>query len=128
MDYFGLKSLHIIMAVTSISSFVIRWAWMKSGSSYSQHKLTLTLPHLIDTLFLASGIWLAWTIQQFPFVHGWLTAKILGLLAYIILGSFALKHAKSSRGRNLAFVAAMVVLVWIITVARSKSAWGFLWF
>lgn len=128
MDYFDLKSLHIFLALTSISGFVIRWVWMKSGSRFSQHKLTLILPHLIDTLFFASGIWLAWTIQQYPFVHGWLTAKILGLMAYIILGSLALKHAKSPRGRNLAFIAALVVLVWIITVARSKNALGFLSF
>ncbi len=126
MDYFNLKILHVLLALTSISSFVIRWFWMKSGSIWSQHKLTRILPHIIDTAFLATGIWLAWTIQQFPFVQGWLTAKILGLVTYIILGSVALRKTASQQRKTVAFVLAIVVFVWIVSAARLKSVWGFL--
>ena len=128
MDYFDLKSLHVLLALTSISGFIIRWIWMRSGSVLIQLRSVRILPHVIDSLFLATGIWLAFTIQQFPFTHAWLTAKVLGLVAYVLLGSLALKRARSTSGRILAFAAAVVLFAWIVSVARSKSALGFLGF
>lgn len=121
MPYPLLKNAHITLAMISIGGFVLRWWWMKTGSALFHHRLSRVLPHLADTLFLASGIWLAITIRQYPFVHAWLTAKIFGLIAYIVLGSLALKHARTAAGRNLAFVAALVVIAWVVSVARSKS-------
>lgn len=126
MDYGILKLLHASLAVISISGFALRWGWMRAGSSLLQHRVTRTLPHVVDTLFLASGLWLAAILHQYPFVHGWLTAKVLGLLAYIILGSLALKRARTPLAQVLAFSAALLVFAWVTSVARSKSAAGFL--
>jgi uncharacterized membrane protein SirB2 len=125
LDYFILKLLHVAFALASISGFIIRWIWMKTGSPLYEHKLSRTLPHIIDTLFLAMGIWLAFSIHQYPFTSDWLTAKLFGLLAYIVLGSFALKRARTNMGRNLAFIVALLVFAWIISVARTKSVSGF---
>lgn len=124
--YTTLKFLHLSLALVSISGFVLRWAWMKSGSALLQHRLTRIVPHVVDTLFLASGIWLTLIIHQYPLVHAWLTAKTIGLLAYIVLGSLALKRARTPAGRTVALLAALLVFAWIATVARSKSAAGFL--
>ena len=126
MDYFQLKTLHMTLAIVSVIAFIVRWFWMRSESALFEHKLTRSLPHIIDTLFLGSGIWLAFTIQQFPFAHHWLTAKLIGLIFYIILGSLALKRAKPGRARTLCFIAALIVFTWIISIARSKSVWGVL--
>jgi len=124
MPYPLLKNLHVALAIVSIGGFALRWWWMKAGSALYRHRLTRVLPHVVDTLFLASGIWLAVTIRQYPFVHGWLTAKILGLVAYIVLASLALKRARTARGRNIAFVAALAVVAWIVAVARGKAVPG----
>lgn len=126
MDYGILKSLHASLAVISISGFALRWGWMRAGSALLQHRLTRTLPHVVDTLFLASGIWLTIILHQYPFMHGWLTAKVLGLVAYVILGSLALKHARTPWVQVLSFSAALLVFAWLASVARSKSAAGFL--
>ena len=107
---------------------MVRWTWMISGSALLQHRLARTLPHIVDTLFLATGIWLTFTISQYPFTDAWLSAKLAGLAAYIVLGSLALKRAVTLRARRLAFVAALLVFGWIVTVARLKTAWGFLQF
>jgi uncharacterized membrane protein SirB2 len=124
--YTTLKFLHLSLALVSISGFVLRWAWMKSGSALLQHRLTRIVPHVVDSLFLASGIWLTLIIHQYPLAHAWLTAKTVGLLAYIVLGSMALKHARTPPAQLLSFSAALLVFVWIASVARSKSAAGFL--
>ena len=34
-------------------------------------------------------------LHQYPATHAWLTAKVIGLLAYIVLGSLALKRGRT---------------------------------
>jgi threonine/homoserine/homoserine lactone efflux protein len=53
------------------------------------------VPHVNDTLLLVAAIGLSIVLQQYPFVHAWVTAKVLGLLAYIGLGMFALRRGRS---------------------------------
>lgn len=118
----------MVLAATSIAGFILRWTWMMSESTLSTHRLTLILPHIIDTLFLASAAWLAVSIHQYPFTDAWLTAKIFGLVTYIVFGSFALKRAITVQGRIIAFSGALLVYAWIVSVARMKTAWGFLSF
>jgi uncharacterized membrane protein SirB2 len=125
MPYVLLKNVHIVLALVSIAGFVLRWTWVMTGSNKASHRVTRTLPHVIDTLFLASGIALIMTINQYPFQVPWLTAKIIGLLVYIVLGSIALKRARTSTGRGLAFAAALITFAWIVSMARFKSPWGF---
>jgi uncharacterized membrane protein SirB2 len=114
------------LALVSISGFVIRWVWLNSNSALLERKLTRILPHIVDTIFLVSGIWLAIVIQQYPFINGWLSAKVFGLVAYIILGSMALKKANNQMYRTLAFIGALITFGWIASVARGKDALGFL--
>lgn len=124
--YFLLKSLHVAFAIASISGFALRWWWMRTGSHFWRHPVTRIAPHVIDTLFLATGIWLTLLIHQYPFVQAWLTAKVLGLVAYVVLGTFALKRARTPAGRTVAFILALVLFAWIISVARLKTPLGFI--
>jgi len=128
MDYHNLRLMHMVLAVFSISGFILRWIWMMYESTLSSHRLTRILPHVIDTLFLASAVWLTVSIRQYPFTDAWLTAKIFGLVVYIVLGSFALKQARTVQGRIMAFSGALLVFAWIVSVARMKTVWGFLSF
>ena len=128
MDYHDLRFVHMVLAVFSITGFVLRWSWMMYESTLSVHGLTRVLPHIIDTLFLASAVWLSVTIRQYPFTDAWLTAKIFGLVGYIVLGSFALKRAATVQGQIMAFCGALLVFAWIVSVARMKTVWGYLSF
>lgn len=124
--YFAIKHLHVTSVVLSLLGFLLRGSWMLSGSALLQHRLTRVLPHIIDTVLLLSAIWLAAAIRQYPFEAGWVTAKVLGLLAYIVLGTIALKRGRTRAIRIGALVAALAVYLWIISVAFSKNAAGFL--
>ena len=81
--YLALKHFHITCVVLSGAGFALRGWWAITGSGLLRAKLTRRLPHIIDTCLLGSAITLAWMSGQYPFVQGWLTAKVLGLLAYI---------------------------------------------
>jgi len=125
MDYVLLKTVHISFAVLSIAGFVLRWNWSMRKSQLSRHQFTKIAPHVIDTLFLTSGLILAFTIGQYPFTSGWLTAKVTGLLGYILLGVAAMSNKVPRTGRVIAFLGAVSCYAWILSVARLKSPWGF---
>jgi uncharacterized membrane protein SirB2 len=126
MNFLLLKQAHISFALLSISGFVLRWTWVMMRSRWSHHRLTKSVPHVIDTLFLISGLMLAFTLGQYPFHTDWLTAKVTGLLAYILLGMAAMSKRASRTGKVVAFLAAVFSYAWIVSVALSKSPWGFL--
>ncbi len=126
MDYVLLKQVHMSFALASITGFMLRWNWRIHGSQLAQLRLTKIAPHVIDTLFLGTGVALTFTINQYPFSTAWLTAKIIGLLVYIVLGMVAMSAKISGPWRVVAFLAALSTFGWIVTVALSKSPWGFL--
>ena len=129
MAVVSLKLVHMSFAALSVALFSLRGCWMLLESPLGQARWTRVVPHVIDTAFLATGIWLAVRIGQYPFVQPWLTAKVFGLVAYIILGSIALKRGPTRAIRAAAFVAALAVFAYIAGVARSRSPWSWLvWF
>ena len=121
MSYLALKHLHVTCVVLSGLGFCLRGWWMASGSPRLQARLTRVLPHLIDSTLLGSALVLAWTSGQYPFVQGWLTAKVLGLLAYILLGAMALKRAKTRATRLRFFVLALLAYAYIVGVALTRN-------
>ncbi len=125
MSYLALKQAHMLLAAISVTGFALRWFGRRSGAGFVTGRATRILPHLVDTLLLVAGIVLALRIAQYPLVHPWLTAKIAGLLIYIALGVVAMRSAPASARSTGAFCAALVVFGWMVSVARSKSAWGF---
>lgn len=120
MDYILLKQAHIVLAVTTLLSFIIRGYWMITDSSLLQHKWVKTIPHIIDTLLLSSAIALMIMAGFYPWVFDWVAAKILLLLLYIVFGTIALKRGKTKTQRIVAFIAALICLGLIFKSALSK--------
>lgn len=125
MIYTTIKNLHVTMVVLSALGFILRGWWMVSGSALLRHRAVRVLPHFIDTLLLGSAIVLAVMISQYPFSADWVSAKVFGLIVYITLGTVALKRGRTLRIRVLAWSAAFLTYLWIVSVAFSKNAAGF---
>jgi uncharacterized membrane protein SirB2 len=123
--YLAVKHLHILCAILSGSGFVLQGVWMMCRSPLLAHRVTRTLPHVIDTVFLGSAITLATMSGQYPFVAAWVTAKVVGLVIYIALGATALRWGHTMRIRVLALIAAIVTFSWIVSVALSKNPAGY---
>lgn len=124
--YSALKHLHLTAIALSFSLFLLRGWWMATDSSQLQKRWVRIVPHVIDTVLLASAIGLTLILSQYPFVNSWLTAKVIGLVVYILLGSIALKYGSTKRIRLLAWLAAAAVFAYIVSVALSHSPLGFL--
>lgn len=105
----------------SFALFFVRGVWMLSDSPRLQQRWVKILPHLIDTTLLASALTLAWMSSQWPFMQPWLTAKVFGLLLYIVLGTIALKRGKTRQVRVTAWLLALATFGYIVAVALTRS-------
>src|SRR5574340_1233898 len=117
MSFLALKSIHVSCAALSFTLFFLRGIWSFNEAPIMRQRWVKVVPHIVDTLLLASALMLAFTIQQYPFVDAWLTAKFFGLVLYIVLGSVALKYGKNKTIRMVAWFAAMAVFAYIVLVA-----------
>lgn len=96
---------------------------MLTDSPRLQCRLVRVLPHVVDSVLLVSALGLAFSIRQYPFVHDWLTVKVMALLGYIGFGILALR-GKTKRMRATGFVLAIGVFVFMVSVALSKQPAG----
>ncbi len=124
--YLEIKILHMTAALLSIGGFFIRGLWMMADSALLQRRWVKIAPHVIDTLFLLSGLTLMFYVHQYPFVHDWLTAKVLGLIAYIVVGTIALKRGPTKGIRIVAWLAALMIFAYIVGVARTHNVMSWL--
>jgi uncharacterized membrane protein SirB2 len=87
------------------------------------------IPHIVDTTLFFSGIGLIIILHQYPGAQAWLTAKLIALLIYVILGEIALKHGKNKTIRATAFLLAIATFFYLVSVALTRTAMPFLiWF
>lgn len=119
--YTALKHTHTFFAVLTITGFLLRGFWLMTGSPWLRKRVTRIAPHVIDTVFLASGIALIFELHLSVTSNGWLIAKFAGLLAYIVLGMVALRFGHSQQTRLLAFIGAVAMFAYIVGVAISKN-------
>jgi uncharacterized membrane protein SirB2 len=122
--YHSLRMVHIASAYVSIVLFVLRHLLNLQKVAWQKWRTLRILPHVVDTVLLASAIILTVHIHQYPFVNDWLTVKVILLVLYIILGTFALKRGRTEGIRRVAFLAAVIVFAFIISIARTHSPLG----
>ncbi|MCW0308498.1 MULTISPECIES: SirB2 family protein [Pantoea] len=118
-----IRNLHLLTVAVTISLFLLRFYWQRTGSAMLQRRWVRILPHINDTLLLLSGASLVMITHFYPFSPqgSWLTEKLLGVIIYIALGSVALsRRPRSDRTRWIAFIVALIALVTIIKLALSK--------
>lgn len=121
MSYATLKIIHMLSVIVSGGFFLVRGIWMLNDSPSLQRKWVKVLPHVIDTVLLVSALGLCFMLGQYPFTVGWLTAKFLLLILYIVLGTVAIKRGKTKQVRLIAFLLALAVFLLIGAIAGSHG-------
>lgn len=121
MDLSALKTIHVATAAISYALFFVRGIWMLSGSQMLNRCWVRVVPHVNDTVLLAAAIWMAVILHEYPGTHGWLTAKLAGLLAYVGLGMLALRHGRTRGVRLAAWLAAQFAFAYIVAVALTRD-------
>jgi len=121
MAYLIVKYTHVFAAAATISGFLLRGYWMLTESEKLQLSAVRIAPHIVDTVFLLAGVAMVWLLQINPLAQPWLLAKFAGLIAYILLGTIAIKRGPTKQIRTIALVGAASVFAYIAGVALAKS-------
>ncbi|TRZ65321.1 MAG: regulator SirB [Rhodocyclaceae bacterium] len=122
--YLVIKGLHVACVVLSGSGFLLRGILMLNDSPMPRQRWLKILPHVNDTVLLAAALTLSVMAGWYPFVDAWITAKVFGLVAYIILGSLALQPGRSKRIRLGSWLAALATFGYIVSVALLRDPRG----
>jgi len=122
--YPQIKWMHVATVIASGMLFALRGLGVQLGRRWGMAAPLRYLSYSIDTLLLTAALMLVVILHQYPFVHGWLTVKALLLMVYIVLGSFALKRGRTPRGRLIAYLSALAVYAFLLSVARLRHPLG----
>ena len=118
--YEGLKHLHLTAVALSLLFLTLQVIAHIFDTKMKDAKWLKVLPHIIQTVLIVTAISLCVIIAQYPFVHDWVTSKLIGLVAYILLAVLAVKWARTNAMRVFAFLGAVAWLGLTAKVAFSK--------
>lgn len=122
--YPQIKAVHIAAVMASGMLFLLRGAAVQLGATWAMAAPLRYLSYSIDTVLLTAALMLATILHQYPFAHGWLTAKVLLLVCYVVLGSLALKRGRTPAMRTSCWIAALLVYLFIVSIARAHHPLG----
>jgi len=122
--YPQIRWVHIAAVIVSGSLFMVRGAGVLAGMRWPMWAPLRYLTYTVDTVLLTAALMLATILHQYPFVHAWLTTKVVLLIVYVLLGTIALKRGRTPRARAWCYATALFVFVYIASVARAHSPWG----
>jgi uncharacterized membrane protein SirB2 len=126
LDHHTLKAIHLGCVTLSLIGFVLRGGLMLAGSRLLWQRWVRTLPHVVDTLLLISGIWMAVNLRLNPLTTDWLAAKLLALIGYVVLGAIALRRGRTRALRQLALLSALALFAYMVAVARLRTPLPFI--
>lgn len=117
---------HIGLVLTSGTLFAARGLGVLLGAQWAMTPGMRRLSYSLDTALLAAALLLLYILDLNPFAVAWLGTKIALLLLYIVLGTFALKRARTPRMRLVFYIASLLCFAFMLTVARAHHPLG-LW-
>lgn len=127
IEFYSLtRSVHIGAVLCSGAVFALRGAGVLAGARWPMVAPLRYLSYAIDTVLLTAALGLVAMLPSSVFANHWLTVKLVLLLVYVALGSFALKRGRSARVRAVCFFVALMVFAAMLGVARTHQPMG--WF
>ena len=95
----AVRHVHVAAVVASGGLFLVRGLARGAGAGWAMAAPLRHLSYGVDTVLLVAALTSAAIVRQYPFVHGWLTAKVVLLVVYVVLGSLALKRGRAQGSR-----------------------------
>lgn len=129
IEFYGqIKAVHIAAVVLSGALFALRGLLVQAGRPALGMAAPLRFTsYAIDTVLLTAAMMLLTILPGALFANGWLTAKLVLLVAYVGLGTFALKRGRTPRVRTACYVLALAIYASMFSIARAHHPLGWLW-
>ena len=103
------------------SLFAARGVGVLAGGRWPMTALVRRTSVAIDSLLIGAGGSLWWMLSLHPLREHWLGAKLLLILAYIVIGSLALKRAPTRATKAVAFAAALACAAGVAILALTHG-------
>lgn len=124
MGFYLIKSLHLVTVAASFALFFIRGIWVLRAYPRPDEEWVRALPYAIDTLLIVSGVSLVAWVWQNAWPGEWLTWKLVFVVVYAVLVVIVLHVAKQRWQKTLAWLAGMLVFLFITTIAVLHQKFG----
>ena len=126
--YPQIKSVHVATVMLSGLLFLLRGLLVQARRpGWAMAAPVRYLSYAIDTTLLTAALMLLTILPGAMFANGWLAAKIVLLLAYMALGSWALKRGRTARVRLACYLAALATFAFMVSIARTHHPGGVFW-
>ena len=122
--YPEIKHIHVTAALASGALFFLRGTAVGLGSRWGMVAPIRYLSYSIDIVLLVAAILLLANLPSAVYSNGWLWLKLTLLIAYIGLGTLALKRGRTVAIRRGCFVAAIATFACIYIIARTHDPLG----
>ncbi|SRR5579871_866195 len=122
--YPQIRTTHIACALLSGLLFAARGLGVLMAARWPMIAPVRFGSYIIDTVLLAMGLSLVVVTRQYPFVAPWLTTKLCLLVIYIVLGTLALKRARTRLARVLSYAAAIATFLAMLSIATTRNPFG----
>jgi uncharacterized membrane protein SirB2 len=129
--YPQIKWVHIAAVSASGALFALRGALAQAGHPrWAMAAPVRYLSYGIDTVLLTAALMLLTILPGAMFANGWLTTKLVLVVIYVVLGTFALKRGRTPSVRLTCWLAALLVFATIlgIAIAHNPLGWFYRWF
>jgi len=126
LEYYPqIKLVHVTAVFASGALFLTRGLMVQADrQDRAMSAMLRYLSYTIDTVLLAAALMLLAILPAGVNSNAWLTTKVVLLIVYIALGSFALKRARTRQSRRLCFVAALLTYAFMLTIAWTHQPLG----
>jgi len=125
--YPQIKWVHVAAVCSSGTLFLLRGLLVQARwPAWAMAAPVRYLSYTVDTILLTAALMLLTILPHAMFANGWLTAKLVLVVVYVLLGSFALKRGRTPRVRLACYVAALLVFATIIGIALAHHPLGWL--
>lgn len=122
--YWEIRQVHIGSVIASGGMFLLRGLALFSGMAWARAAPVRYLSYTIDTVLLTAALMLMTIVRQYPFVHGWLTVKVVLVVVYIVLGILAFREGRSHAVRLGCWIAALAIFAFVYSIARAHHPLG----
>jgi uncharacterized membrane protein SirB2 len=124
--YLQIKWVHVFAVLASGGLFALRGAATLAGARWPMAAPLRFASYTIDTVLLTAALMLFTLLPGAMFANGWLATKLVLLVGYIALGTFALKRAATTQDRAFAYAAAIATYATMVGIARAHHPLGWI--
>ena len=122
--YPQIKSVHVAAVIASGSLFLLRGLAVQLRAGWPMAAPVRYLSYGIDTVLLTAALMLLTILPSVVYANGWLATKLVLLVVYIGLGTFALKRGRTANVRRITFAGALAAYASMYGIARTHHPLG----